>query len=218
MKPIVARSVLGVTGTFLAGVVFSVCLHGQEVPPKAVIVTPTSPAQKDVQSIGEAAIDRLAVSMVNEVRSALGGGEPEDAVDICHLKALPTIPGGIISGMPRIAAVKFTSLKIRASENMPDAADKAALDYIDHALNRGNAAPTVVVQRIDTPDSPVEWRVYKPIGITSNCLTCHGDPADQSPRLRGKLKAMYPEDQAIGFKSHDWRGVIRVTVSDGPAN
>jgi hypothetical protein len=64
----------------------------------------------------------------------------------------------------------------------------------------------------------VKWRVYKPIGITSNCLTCHGDPADQSPRLRGKLKAMYPEDQAIGFKSHDWRGVIRVTVSDGPAN
>lgn len=217
MKPIVFRTVLGMAGALLAGVAFSVSAQGQEAP-HAVIVNPTTPAQKDVQRTGEAAIDRLAVSMVNEVRSALGGGEPEDAVDICHLKALPTTPGAIISGMPRIAAVKFTSLKARASENMPDASDKLALDYIDHALNSGNAAPGVVVQRIDTPDSPVEWRVYKPIGITSNCLACHGDPAEQSPRLRGKLKAMYPDDQATGYKAHDWRGVIRVTVSDGPAN
>ena len=217
MKPILARSVLGMAGTILAGVAFSVCVHAQDAP-RAVIVVPSTPAQIEIQRIGETAIDRLAVSMVNEVRSALGGGEPEDAVDICHLKALPTTPGAIINGMPRILAVKFTSLKLRASEDMPDASDKLALDYIDHALNNGNAAPTVVVQRVDTPDSPPEWRVYKPIGITSNCLVCHGDPAEQSPRLRGKLKAMYPDDQATGFKAHDWRGVIRVTVADAPAN
>lgn len=217
MKPIIFRSVLGMAGMLLVPFALSVSAQGQPAS-NAVIVTPSSPAQKEVQRIGETAIDRLAVSMVNEVRSALRGGEPEDAVDICHLKALPTTPGAMINGMPRIIAIKFTSLKIRASDNMPDPSDKLVLDYIDHALRSGNAAPGVIVQRIETPDSPPEWRVYKPIAVASNCLACHGDPADQSPRLRAKLQALYPNDQATGYKSHDWRGVIRVTVADGPAN
>ena len=40
----ITRAVLGITGTFLVGVVFSVCLHGQEALPKSVIINPTSPA------------------------------------------------------------------------------------------------------------------------------------------------------------------------------
>jgi hypothetical protein len=216
MNSIVSRSVLHTVGTLLLGAAFVLCVQGEEAP-KTVIVTPTTPEQLDVQRTGEAAIDRLAVSMTNEVRSALRGGDPTDALDFCHLKALPTTPGQMISGMPRIIAIKFTSLKIRSKENLPDATDKLVLDYIDQSLKTGNAAPGVIVQRIDLPYSPPEWRVYKPIGVSSSCLACHGDPEDQSPRLRSKLKAMYPNDESTGYKSREWRGVIRVTVADGPA-
>ena len=217
MKVLAARSVLGITGTFFTGAVFSVSLQGQEAP-KAVIVDPTTPAQQEIQSIGVTAIDRLATSLANEVKSAVSGGEPEDSLDMCHLKGLPVTPGEILRGMPRIAAVKLTSSKIRASDNDADAEDKAALDYIDHASSTGQATPSVVVQRIDTAGSPPEWRVYKPIATTANCLICHGNPADQSANLRAKLKEIYPEDAAAGDKWRDWRAVIRVTVSDGAAN
>lgn len=215
MKSILPRPVLHTAGILVLGAALALGARGQETP-KAVIVTPATPQQLEVQRIGKTAIDRLAISMVNEVRSALRGGDPTDALDFCHLKALPTTPGEIISGMPRIIAVKFTSLRIRSHENLPDASDKVALDYIDQALKNGSDAPEVVVQRIDIPDSQPEWRVYKPIAVLTSCLTCHGDPADQSPRLRNKLQAMYPDDQSTGYKAHEWRGVIRVTVADGP--
>ena len=211
-----ARTVLIQVGTFLLGAAFALSAQGQEGP-KAVIVTPTTPAQLEVQHIGETAINRLAVSMVNEVKSALRGGDPADAIDMCHLKGLPTTPGAIVSGMPRILAVKFTSLKIRSSENLPDPSDKVALEYINQALTNGGDVPPLVVQRIDIAENTTEWRVYKPIGITTSCLVCHGDPADQPTRLRNRLKTLYPDDQALNYKSHEWRGVIRVTVADGPA-
>lgn len=209
------RTVLAQVGIVVLSGVFALSAQGQEEI-KAVIVTPATPEQLEVQRLGETAINRLAVSMTNEVKSALRGEDPADALDMCHLKGLPSTPGAIINGMPQILAVKFTSLKIRATDNAPDPADKLALDHINQALNTGGEIPRVVVQRIDTPDRPPEWRVYKPIATTTSCLVCHGDPADQPERLRKRLAALYPDDKATGYKDHEWRGVIRVTVADGP--
>jgi hypothetical protein len=93
-------------------------------------------------------------------------------------------------------------------------ADKVALDYIDNLLKSGDAAPKILVQKLESPDGPAAYRVYKPIGLTSNCLACHGDPADQSPKLRARLKAIYPDDKATGYRARDWRGVIRVNVAE----
>ena len=216
MKSVVSHPVLHRAAIILAGAAFALCARGQEAP-RAAVVTPTTPEQLEVQRIGETAINRLAISMMNEVMPLLHRGDPADAVDFCHLKGLPTTPGAMINGQPRIIAVKFTSLKIRSAENLPDASDKLALAYIEQALNSGDDIPKVVVQRIDLPNSPPEWRVYKPVGTTASCLICHGNPDDQSPRLRAKLKAIYPDDQATGYKEHEWRGVIRVTVAEGPA-
>jgi hypothetical protein len=212
MKTLLFRTALGFAGTLLAGIALPLTSRGQE-PVKTTFVTPATPAELEIQAIGEAAIDRLAVSMMNEVKSALNGLSPEEALDMCHLKGLPS-SGPPIRSMPRITAVKFTSLKIRQSDNAPDAADKVALEYVDHAIAIGDAPPKVLVQKVEAPDSPVVWRVYKPIGLTSNCLACHGDREDMSPKLRQRLKSVYPDDQATGYRARDWRGFIRVNVSE----
>lgn len=217
MKALAARSLLGIAGLCLTGVLLAVSLYGQEAS-KTGIVEPTTPDQLEAQNIGVTAIDRLAASLANEVKSALAGSAPEDALDFCHLKGLPTTPGEILRGMPRIAAVKFASLKFCASDNESDLEDKAVLDAIDVAIRSGKAAPSVVLQRVENPGSTAEWRVYKPIATATSCLACHGNPADQSPNLRAKLKDFYPEEQTAGDKWKDWHGVIRVTVSDTPAN
>jgi len=100
-----------------------------------------------------------------------------------------------------------TSLKIRSSANTPDVADKLALDYFGQVPVAGEAAIPFLVQRIETPNNETEWRVYKPVAVTAKCLICHGNPADQSPALRGKLKAIFPEDQALGLQNRRmaWR-------------
>ena len=214
MKPLLVRALLGVTATLSAGSVFPASAQSPETP-RAVFVTPSTPAEREIQDVGENAIDRLAVAMVNEVRGALASGSAEDAVDMCHLKGLST-EGGSLPGMPRISAVKLTSLKVRSPDNTPDDADKLALASIDRTMAAGDAPPKILLQRVTLPDSAPEWRVYKPLGLTTNCLVCHGNPADQSAALRAKLHALYPDDQATGYKAHEWRGLIRVTVSEAP--
>jgi len=224
MKPRFVRVVLGFACLLLAGVALPALLRAQgpdtSAPPPppaadtpgAKFINPTTPQELEIQGLGERAIDKLTISLVNEVKSALGGCEPEDAVDMCHLKALSST--NPIRSMPRITGVKFTSLKIRQSDNAPDVADKLALDYIDRLMQAGDAPPKVLVQKVESPDGSPTYRVYKPLGLTSNCLKCHGDPADQSPKLRARLKAIYPDDAATGYRAHDWRGVVRVTVAE----
>lgn len=192
-------------------------LWSQDSPPApaAVFIESVSPATKEIQMVGEAAIDRLAVTLVSEIRYALAKTTAEEAVDVCHLKKLPQT-GDRITGLPRIRNFKLTSLRVRAPANEPDAADRLALDHIDAALNRGDSPPKVLLQRIDQPGGSVEWRVYRPLGLLPQCATCHGDPADQSAALREKLAVRYPGDRATGYSAGEWRGLLRVTVDPAP--
>ena len=235
MKTNLLRTVLGVASTLLISAALPTLGRSQETPPvttpaepeataeaepiqpavTATIINPTTPKELELMRVGETAIDLLAVSMVNEVKVALSLGAPEQAVDMCHLKTLAS-NGGTVSRVPRVSGAKLTSLKTRASESAPDAADKLALEYVEVAMKAGNNVPKVIVQRLDKPDSPPEWRVYKPIGVNANCLICHGNPADQTPNLRIKLKAYYPNDKATGYTEREWRGLIRVNVAENP--
>ncbi|MCF7688904.1 MAG: DUF3365 domain-containing protein [Cephaloticoccus sp.] len=197
--------------SFLIGSSFAP--RAQAAEPTIDFVVATSQEAKAIQRAGEYAINRLARAMTNELRVALSKDKPEDVVPICHLKDLVK-EGDTIKGLPRITAFKLTSLKVRSQANEPDAADQKALDAIEYALNSGDNVPNVLVQRIMSPDTPTEWRIYRPLGVATQCLVCHGDTADQTPELRAKLESFYPADQAVNYRDHEWRGLIRVSVAD----
>lgn len=182
--------------------------------PAAEFIDADSPEAAEVRSLGERAINRLAVTLVNEVAVAVSKSGAEKAVDVCHLKALP-LTGEIVSGMPRITAVKRTSLRLRNPANAPDAAEQLALDRVQKDLESGTL-PKVLVQRLDLAAGRREWRVYRPIGILSQCVTCHGPRESLSPELLARIAKSYPADNALGYSVGQWRGLIRVTVSDPP--
>lgn len=182
---------------------------------KARFVDDGNPEAAEVRKLGEDAINRLATTLVREVTAAMAKEGPAGAVDACHLKAVP-LTHGTIAGLPRIIAMKRTSLKLRSPANAPDAAEKLVLDHIQQLLNDGDPPPPLLVQRVEPPDAAPEWRVYKPIGMMPKCLACHGDPEGQPDALRAKLAERYPDDQATGYNTGEWRGLIRVTVADGP--
>lgn len=183
---------------------------------KARFVADDSPEAAEVRQLGEDAINRLATTLVREVTTAMAKEGPAGAVEVCHLKAVP-ITNGTIAGLPRITALKRTSLKLRSPANAPDAAEKLVLDHIRQLLENGDPPPPLLVQRVEAPNAAPEWRVYKPIGMLPKCLACHGDPEGQADALRTKLAERYPADQAIGYGPGEWRGLIRVTVADAPA-
>lgn len=191
----------------------AVAFAADQAERKATFIEPTAPEVREIVRYGESAINRLANAMVSELRIALKEKPPEEVIDICHLKYL-TMDGDSIKGLRRIKEVKLTSLKVRSPSNAPDAEDKLALEEFEYAMNYGNSVPNLLVQRIDAPEANREWRVYRPLGVAKQCLDCHGDAAKQSPALRARLDELYPNDQAIGYSSHQWRGVIRVTVNE----
>lgn len=209
---------------FLAATAFgSVGLIAQSNPPaaapaiKAEFVDPdsTDPEIVKVRKTGEDAINRLGYMMVQEITVAVNKQGAEAAIDIAHLKRLPKTDGRL-TGLPNVTAFKRTSLKLRDSANAPDAAEDLALQKFLNEFTFGSVAPKLLVQRIETSGAAPEWRVYRPFGALSICLTCHGDLSEQTPELRAKLDRLYPVDKAFGYGANEWRGVLRVTVDLTP--
>jgi hypothetical protein len=182
--------------------------------PAASFVDPDSEEVKEIRAIGERAINRLGVTLVNEVSVAVAKSGAEKAIDVCHLKALP-LTGEILSGMPRITGVKRTSLRLRNPVNAPDAAEKLALTRVEKDISKG-VLPKVLVQRIDREGEKPEWRVYRPVGVAQQCVTCHGMRESMPAELQARLAERYPADQASGYAVGQWRGLIRVSVAEAP--
>lgn len=170
------------------------------------------PQAAEIRAVGEKAIERLASLLIREINNGLLKGSPEDTVDVAHLKKL-TSTDGAITGYPRIAGVKLTSLKLRNPTNAPDAAEQLVLDAIVEEMENDKAPPSLLVQKVERAGGALEWRVYRPLGILPACLICHGDPEGQSLALQAKLAARYPNDKATGYTGRSWRGLIRVTVT-----
>ncbi len=192
----------------------SVGLAAEEPTLTARFVDPEAAENAEVRGIGERAINRLAFTLVNEVRVAVAKDGPEKALDVCHLKALP-LTGEILSGMPRITGVKRTSLRVRNPANAPDAAEQLALRKVEKDIENG-ILPKVLIQEVDRPGAKTEWRIYRPVGVAPQCVACHGSTESMSPELQARLKERYPGDQATGYASGQWRGLIRVSVSAAP--
>lgn len=52
-------------------------------------------------------------------------------------------------------------------------------------------------------------RIYlEPLYVEAKCLLCHGEKV--SAQVSEKIKSLYPQDQAIGFKQGEFRGFIWV--------
>jgi mono/diheme cytochrome c family protein len=178
-------------------------------------VDPDSAEVAALRAAGEQAVVRLASTLTGEVADAVARGGPENAVEVCHLKAVP-LTAGVATALPGIREVKRTSLKLRNPANAPDAAEQAVLDRLAALVAGGKPLPPVLVQRHEPAGAPAEWRVYKPIVLQPHCVVCHGDPGLQSPALRARLADRYPGDQATGYRAGDWRGIFRVTVEAAP--
>ena len=177
-------------------------------------IDPDSADVREIREIGERAINRIGVTLINEVTVAVAKHGAEKAVDVCHLKALP-LTGEIISGVPRVTAVKRTSLRLRNPANRPDAAEVVALARVEKDIGSG-VLPKLLIQKIESPGQKPEWRVYRPVGVAQQCVTCHGPRESLAPELQARLAKRYPDDQATGYAVGQWRGLIRVTVAEAP--
>jgi hypothetical protein len=162
-------------------------------------VDPADPAVAGLAQYGFKTIEEIGSKMIMETNRELATKETAQAVAILHLKNLE-LPKPA-PGQPTVTAIKRTSLMLRDPRNAPDGADTAALDKIHAQLMADESPDKMIVQKIEQPGKPLEWRVYRPIASSKSCLSCHGDPEKFRPGVKAALDQLYPQDKAVDYSA-----------------
>lgn len=130
--------------------------------------------------------DKAFTALKGSLEGAMADGDVSKAIEFCK-NAAPSITNQF--------EVRRLSEKYRNPLNAPTEEELLVL----RALK-------------DKPISVVDGNlihVYRPIYIKQDvCLKCHGD---LNGPIRDKIKSLYPEDRATGYKLGDLRGAWKVT-------
>jgi len=148
-----------------------------------------------------AAFQDFGERLKTKLLAALERGGPPGAVEVCSKEA-PEIARQV--SQERGFEMGRSSHRLRNPANSPQSGVR---DYLQkYSGAKGADAP------IQAQAEGKGWVVLAPIVTQPLCLNCHGDSAQFSPELKSALEKHYPEDQAVGFKAGDLRGVFWARV------
>ena len=134
----------------------------------------------------------------------------EAAIPFCKASALP-LTDGTAGKFEDIQSVRRIGVRTRNPANLPEAADRAALEELLKNWSREAPQPTGLLREVKTDSGKTELRYYRPIPLAATCLDCHGTPQQISPSVLAAIRKIYPEDQAVDFREGDLRGAVVVT-------
>lgn len=161
---------------------------------------PPSPAHDAaLLARGAAVVTPFKQRLVGELTEAIGRGGAEHAIEVCQLRAPELATEAGASGI----RVGRTSHRLRNPANAPpEWAAPLLAEYVAGVRTREPA----VVGRAAGGAGYVE-----PIFTAPLCLTCHGEAI--APPLAAKLRALYPDDRATGFRAGELRGLFWVELA-----
>lgn len=137
-----------------------------------------------------------------ELEAGMAQGGPVNAIAVCNEKA----PGIAAAHAARTGwTVGRTSLKLRNAKNAPDAWERKVLEEFEARKAAGEKPDTLV--KAEVVDG--RYRFMKAIPTGNVCLNCHG--GEIKPEVEAKLKALYPQDAATGFRVNDLRGAFTLS-------
>ena len=157
----------------------------------------------------KAVVQEFFGTLKGELETAMQAGGPINAIQVCN-KAAPSIAKDLSEkhGMQ----VARTSLKPRNAANAPDAWETEVLKKFEARKAAGEDPDTLTFSAIVEQDGKQEFRFMKAIIMPPEakmpCLKCHGENID--PKVAEKLDALYPHDQARGYKAGDVRGAFTI--------
>ncbi len=153
-----------------------------------------------------AIVQQFATTLKDALQEAIKDNQPANGITVCHTQA-----GAIAEKLSQQhgALVGRTSLKVRNPQNAPDNWELAVLKQFEARKAQGEALDKLEFSAVIPDDQGQQtFRYMKAIPTTALCLTCHGQtlPAE----VDAKLKELYPNDQARGFKEGDLRGAFTI--------
>lgn len=150
------------------------------------------------------AAQTLGTMLKDALQQAIQSGGPVEGIAVCREKA-----GQIAAdlGQKQEMLVGRTSLKLRNPDNAPDNWELAVLKQFEARKAQGEPVDKLeFFAVIDDDQGKKTFRYMKAIPTASPCLACHGENID--PDVDAKLKELYPNDKARGFKEGELRGAF----------
>lgn len=153
-------------------------------------------------------VKELQGTLVTELQAAMKAGGPVNAIEVCNKKAVE-IAANISA--KHGWKVGRTSLKYRNPKNAPDAWETRVMQSFEKRKAAGEDPTKLEHFEVVSQDGNQAFRYMKalPIPEGAPCLACHGEKLD--PAVAARLKTLYPQDRATGFKTGDLRGAVTIT-------
>jgi len=152
-----------------------------------------------------AAVKSFMTRLKGELQAGMKAGGPANAISVCHTKA-PEITASV--SKEKGWEIGRTSLKTRNPANKPDQWELAVLKKFEQRKAAGEDPKKMEYSELVETDGKQTFRYMKAIPTGAICLTCHGEKL--APEVEAKLKELYPQDQATGFKLGDIRGAFTI--------
>ena len=168
-------------------------------------------AQDDVKERSDAA--RAAAmdfggALLAKLQEAMAAGGAVNALGVCNMAA-PAIAAE--KSAARNMSIRRTSLRLRQPKNAPDAWELAQLQRFEERKAAGENPTAIEAGEYVELNGKKVFRYMKAIPTGPVCLNCHGGAL--TPEVSAKLKELYPDDKATGFKIGDLRGAFTVTLT-----
>ena len=141
-----------------------------------------------------------------QLQQGMKQGGPLTALDVCKVQA-PAIAQSV--GDTAGWNVARTSMKARNEDNRPDMWELTTMLEFEKQKELGNDITKMESYAIVNTDNGRVFRYMKAIPTGGVCLACHGDNVQED--VLDKIHALYPADQALGFKVGDIRGAFTLS-------
>jgi len=148
-------------------------------------------------------VKEFAGQLKGKLQTAMKSGGPLAALSVCHEQA-PLIAKQLSekSGWD----IYRTSLKPRKTK--PDAWEITIMASFEQRHADGDKFKSLFNQDIVKVNGKASFRYMQAIETKPICLVCHGETI--APMLTNKIKELYPQDTATGFKLGDIRGAFSI--------
>ena len=161
----------------------------------------TSTSQETIQA--RSLVKVFGGDLKHVLKTAMKSGGPIQALEQCNIQAGPIAKENALSSGWGIGR---TSLKVRNESNTADEWETKTLRQFEQRKAAGENLKTMEYAEMVKVDDKVFYRYMKPIPTAGLCVTCHGGEISQD--ITNKVKSLYPNDQATGFKVGDIRGAF----------
>jgi hypothetical protein len=168
---------------------------GRAAPPGPVVESVAGTAER-----GRAALTPFKASLRQALGEALARGGPVAAIDVCSSVAPRLAAGASHDGV----TVGRASHRLRNPRNH-------APTWVEPVLTLLELTPDAGPRVLDLGHGKTGY--VEPIQVQPVCLACHG--SELSPEVATALARRYPDDEARGYQSGDFRGVFWVELEAG---